>query len=177
MWILSSPQPPSFSLSLTPIESSSCWLALQQYLLVRLITLQTCRFHPSMAFCSLWRFVCVNLLESMASSFSISLTDWSSSLFKASKWPRNDFISKSSNGDSIHDVVWLKSYKPRSWFILWQTTVFDQSARGFYRDYVIIINKQYATTITTSCCSTFTLHVLLSERCVCGMVFTLRYRF
>ena len=45
---------------------------------------------------------------------------------------RNDFISKSSNGDSIRDVAWLKSYKPRSWFILWQTTVFDQSARGIF---------------------------------------------
>ena len=51
---------------------------------------------------------------------------------------RNDFISKSSKGDSIRDVALLKSYKPRSWFILWQTTVFDQSARGFYRDYVIL---------------------------------------
>ena len=55
---------------------------------------------------------------------------------------RNDFISKSSNGDAIHDVAWLKSYKPRSWFILSQTTVFGQSARSFYRDYVIMNGDQ-----------------------------------
>ena len=53
---------------------------------------------------------------------------------------RNDFISKSSNGDSIRDVAWLKSYKPRSWFILWQTTVFDQSERDFFCGYVIPVN-------------------------------------
>ena len=55
---------------------------------------------------------------------------------KASKWPKWFYLEVEHwRRHSWRSVV--KSYKPRSWFILWQTTVFDQSARGFYHDYVI----------------------------------------
>ena len=60
-------------------------------------------------------------------SFSISLADWSSSSSKVSKQSKWFYLEVKQRACDSHDVAWLKSYKPWSWFILWQTTVFDQS--------------------------------------------------